>query len=87
MVTPNPLLRVTLDRIGVYDIRTDKPPDGGIVVPGVVVVEPGLVQPLPGKLLRGGYRAGAGSAVRVVADGRHLVAAATGDDEGAGILS
>ena len=46
------------------DIRADKPPNRGVIIPGIEVVKPGIIQPLPGKeLIRGGGGAGAGFAV------------------------
>ena len=57
-----PVIRLWTGQIRYYSIRADKPPCHWVIVPGVIVVKPGVVQPLAGKLPIGRYRAGAGGA-------------------------
>ena len=67
-----------------YAIRTDKPPNICIIVSGIVVIKPRIIQPLAGEEPVRGDGAGAGGAVRVVLHAAHLSAITRGHHRRAG---
>ena len=52
-----------------YGIRADKPPYGSVIVPCIIVVQPGGVKPLAGELFISGHGACARAAAGVIRHG------------------
>ena len=82
-------VRVAVQGLGIgralyNDIRADEPADSRVIVAGAVVVQTGAVQSLTCELLIGGDIACPGTAVGIIANIIHQVAAAVGDQRRAG---